>query len=265
MNHRLNDLKRVFSVHSFPTALKVFFTFFYNRMMGLLRINPKNSQITKKTDENFDQKWEVDTSGILISDKTDIVGNNWFHGQKYQGCDPDILQELLNKLTINYENFTFLDLGSGKGHALLIASTFPFNKIIGVEYSRQFTEIALKNIQQFNDEEKRCKKIEAICMDASLFPIPTDPLVIFMNNPFGKKVMTEVVKNVTNSFQQNKRPIIVIYFYAEFAHLWRHNKINKETRISKNDTLFIFDDQNAAFPEYLWNPDGISKVPGKIS
>ena len=47
------------------------------------------------------------------------------------------LVEILADLGIYYPDCVFLDLGAGKGRALLLASQFPFKRIVGVEFSIQ--------------------------------------------------------------------------------------------------------------------------------
>src|ERR1700719_3166712 len=44
------------------------------------------------------------------------------------------------------EAYTFVDIGAGKGRALLLAAELPFRKVIGVELSEELARIAQKNI-----------------------------------------------------------------------------------------------------------------------
>jgi predicted RNA methylase len=144
-------------------------------------------------------------------------------------------------LGIRYDKFTFIDLGSGKGRAIMVASSFPFKKIIGVEYSRHLDKIARINLSHYPDVEKQCKDIDLICSDAELFPIPAGPLIVYIYNSFGKQVMNKVVKNILNSYYQDKRQIIVIYFNAEFADVLRNSGSLKEKRISKKNAIYATD------------------------
>jgi len=47
---------------------------------------------------------------------------------------------VLEKLSINHSEFTFIDFGSGKGRVLFLASEYPYKKIIGVELARMLHE-----------------------------------------------------------------------------------------------------------------------------
>lgn len=46
-----------------------------------------------------------------------------------------VLRQILDRLPLDFEEYTFIDLGSGKGRALLIASEYPFRAVVGVELS----------------------------------------------------------------------------------------------------------------------------------
>jgi predicted RNA methylase len=197
-----------------------------------------NRTLVRAHDLEFDQEWGVDTSGFLVPDKSEVVGSNWIYGTRYQGCDATALHELLSDLSIQYELFTFIDFGSGKGRAILTASRFPFRNVIGVEYSEHLNEIAKRNLSRFQKAAKKAKLIDVMCADAAKFQIPEDPLVIFLYHPFGRSVMEDVVNNVVTSFQRNPRRIIVLYSNARFVDVWKNTGFLHEIRISKNITTY---------------------------
>ena len=49
--------------------------------------------------------------------------------------EPARFRKVLASLQIAFHDYTFIDFGSGKGRALLLASEFPFKRIIGLEFS----------------------------------------------------------------------------------------------------------------------------------
>lgn len=191
-----------------------------------------------ESDLEFDSKYNVDTSGSFLPQYSNISGQSWFLGSKYQAANANVLSAVLIQLKINYEHFTFIDLGAGKGRAILLASQFPFKKVIGVEYDTELCEIAKKNLLHFPDAEKKCKNCEIICADASQFKFPEDPLVIFLFNPFRGKVMTQLVENITTFYQKNRREIIVVYFTPVCADIWRNTNFMHEFSISESVIIF---------------------------
>lgn len=177
----------------------------------------------------FDRKWGVETSGIILPDKSEVIGNNWLYGTRYQGIDPVSLDKALNQLEIRYGDFTFIDFGSGKGRAILVASRFPFKNVIGVEYCPGLNSTARRNIMRFPAHEKKCGDLEVICADAISYPIPDGPLVVFLFNPFGKTVMRELIGNLLRSLRDDAREIIIMYGNAVHENLWINSGFRKDS------------------------------------
>ena len=204
-----------------------------------MSLHRRNLRVFQNSELEFDRKWGVDTSGIVTPISSEVVGSNWVFGIKYQGCNPVALHDILSNLPIQYGDFSFVDFGSGKGRAILVASRFPFKEIIGVEYSESLNKIARRNLATFQNSEKRCMEINVFCADATMFPIPQGPVIIFLFNPFGRQVMATLVKNVLASFEENPWRIIVLYFNPLFADEWARISAFAEIRRSKG--LAIYD------------------------
>ena len=129
----------------------------------------------------------------------------------YEGTKPRIFHRTIRSLKIHPQAYTFVDLGSGKGRALLLASHYPFRRIIGVEYLEDLHNIAARNIKIYRARGRECQRIETVCGDAGAFPMPEDALVIYMNNPFKAPVMERVLGNLRASLETTPRDAIVIY------------------------------------------------------
>jgi hypothetical protein len=174
----------------------------------------------RQIDAEFDEKYGVDTGGTLRFKPEDVVGENWALGGHYEAVEPSSFAEVLNHVQVPFSEFTFIDFGSGKGRSLLLASDFPFKRIVGVEFCPELNVVARENILRYPAAVARREQIEILDADATQYEIPDDPLVIFLNNPFGAPVMTKVVERVAESFQRNPRRIVIIYFWPFFADLW---------------------------------------------
>jgi SAM-dependent methyltransferase len=130
---------------------------------------------------------------------------------KYQPSEPGLFHRILNELKIRYEEFTFIDLGSGKGRTLLMASEYAFRKIVGAEIIPELHAIAAENVRRYTNERQKCFAIETWLGDAREFPLPDGPLVIYLFNPFPADVLREVLRRIRFSFVENPREIYVIY------------------------------------------------------
>lgn len=118
----------------------------------------------------------------------------------YEGCYP--VRKLLSKLNIN-EKDSILDIGCGKGLFLYYARKFNFNKIVGIEYSENLSNIAKNNFSLIND-----KRIRVINIDARLFSYYEDYNYFFINNPFSAEIMDFVIDNI---IENRKSTVTVIY------------------------------------------------------
>lgn len=113
--------------------------------------------------------------------------------------------------TVDFETFTFIDLGSGKGRALLLAAMYPFARIVGVEVQPELNTVAINNIERFHEPGQQCQSIESICCDAREYEFPLTNIVLYLFNPFPDYVLRDVLKNLVASAKRNPRSIEVLY------------------------------------------------------
>jgi len=132
------------------------------------------------------------------------------NGTDYHPSHPKFVRSLLGSLKIDYSQYTFVDLGSGKGRVLLIACEYPFRRIIGVEFAKQLHDIAQRNIASYRGS-RECADITSVWLDVAEFTIPIEPIIFFMFNPFRPPVMREVIGNIVGSLQKYPRPCLLIY------------------------------------------------------
>ena len=130
---------------------------------------------------------------------------------QYQPSEPLLFHEILERLPISHEHFMFLDLGSGKGRTLLMASDYPFRRIIGAEIIPELHEIAVQNIERYRSEQQKCFALEAWLGDALEFPFPEESMVVYLFNPFPADILREVLARLRSSVVQHPREAYVIY------------------------------------------------------
>lgn len=159
----------------------------------------------------FDIKYGTDTSGIIKPEALDIPDDKIMHAVRYQTAIVDVFFDALKSLPIDFEEFLFVDLGSGKGRALLLASEYPFKAIWGVELSLSLQAIANRNIQIYKSESQRCHLVQSICEDVTKFQIPKEKIVFYLFNPFDDHVMCTVARNIEDSLQEYFRDIYIVY------------------------------------------------------
>ncbi len=194
----------------------------------LLKSSLSSRRRKEKADElriqqQFDNDFKVDTAGIIPLNSMKVVGPNLDHGHYYTGTDPKLFQRVMQELPINHEDFTFIDYGSGKGKALLLASLWNFMAVVGVEFAKILHETALQNCRSFVHPEKKCHDIRSTHIDATQFDLPITPLLLYFYNPFSEAVMSAVLKKIETSLIDYPRDVWICYTYLIQTHLWmRH-------------------------------------------
>jgi predicted RNA methylase len=105
----------------------------------------------------------------------------------------------------------FLDLGSGKGRALLLAAQHGFRRVVGVEFSPQLCRLARANIATFEKSTPLPSPIEIVEADAARYEIGSDLNVFYLYNPFEPPVLSKVLENLRRSVASAPRRIWLIY------------------------------------------------------
>lgn len=165
----------------------------------------------------FDLLHGVRTGGRERLETLDLATANDIQKRRYEGIDPKLFNRILKNLGIDYSRFVFIDLGSGKGRALMLASMFPFKKVIGLEFSRTLWEISTANLRRFRTLRPKARPVETVLTDAAVYPLPNEPTVFFFFNAFGADVMTRVLENLRLSAERNPRDILFVYVYPQEA------------------------------------------------
>jgi SAM-dependent methyltransferase len=144
----------------------------------------------------FDHEHGVDTAGIVRLDELAFESESKVHGTRYEAITPEAFHGVLARVDLGDRDLTFVDLGSGKGRAVLLASLYPFRRIVGVEFSPELDEVARRNVERFSHPEQRCDDIELRCEDAAAYELPADPVLVYIYNSFDRPLMQRVLANL---------------------------------------------------------------------
>ena len=105
--------------------------------------------------EAFDARFGTDTAAPVFG--SDRKPGAYF----YVATTASLIYEILNYLALQPDTFAFVDMGSGKGRALLVASEFAFAKIVGIELSSHLHRIAAENIKRYGPKTQQCTALRA--------------------------------------------------------------------------------------------------------
>jgi len=169
-------------------------------------------------DEAFDRANDVETGGIQRLFDLSIKGDNARHANHHVAADPDEFRAAVGSLDLDLASCGFVDLGSGKGRALMLACAFPFATITGVEFAGELIERARANIGRLPPADQA--RISLVHEDAACFEFAPGPLVVFLYNPFGAELMARVARRLLASWQRDPRPVRVVYINAASERAW---------------------------------------------
>ena len=174
----------------------------------------------------FDLEHGVDTSGLLFAEHLSSGHAHDDHINAYWGTPPSGFRGIIGRWrqaiygTANaIEDYCFLDIGCGKGRALMLASEAPFQRIVGVELNPALTAIAERNLAKWNAASHPCANIEVLNLDALAAPIPDGPVVVYIYNSFNLYVMLPFLERLHILAQERSSPIDLIYAQPQQARL----------------------------------------------
>lgn len=187
---------------------------------ALLELLPSRRKVAFG-DLDYDWEHSVDTTRSSVGAGTQFLTG--VMARPYFATEPWLFEQIMDAIPVDLSQFTFVDLGSGKGRVLLMASDYPFKRIIGVEFIPELHRAAQKNISGYSagdsNDRQQCRQIETVCMDARDFQFPDGPLVVYLFNPFSESTFAQVLENLQRSIEQSPRPVYIAYRFREFESL----------------------------------------------
>ena len=179
----------------------------------------------------FDQLHGTDTSG-LIPGSVIVQGTSAKLEEltAYYGVAPSILHGLLDiwlhrTTPFPIEKTVFLDIGAGKGRALLLASQFPFLRVEGVELNPDLARIANANISLWNND-LQANALSPLTLhhaDATTHPLPLEPTLAFLFHPFELPLLRRFLRHIETSQATHSQPFDLLYANAEHDSYLDHH------------------------------------------
>jgi SAM-dependent methyltransferase len=173
-----------------------------------------------RRDRQFDRRHNIDTAGTLLPSAFGVPKAAHRLSVRYLSSEPEEFERGILRLPQTFEDFTFIDLGSGKGKVLFMASAYPFRRIVGVELSPKLHRVAELNVGKYRSSAQRCHRIELVCANALEYEFPEEPIVVYLYNPFLAELQGRVAARLRASYERNPRPVYVVYINPVHAGEW---------------------------------------------
>jgi SAM-dependent methyltransferase len=146
------------------------------------------------------------------------------------------LDRVLKNISIN-ENDSILDIGCGKGGALITLSKYHFQAVDGLDISDKLLSIAKTNFKKLN-----IGKVKLFHANAVTFTDLDNYTFIYMANPFPASIMKTVISNLDTSIKKHPREITIIYY----------NPVCHDVIVSESDFRVVMKIHNFGSPFWIY-------------
>jgi SAM-dependent methyltransferase len=182
----------------------------------------------------FDAAHGVETGGLIPAGDLVTGHSSDAHVTAYYGVAPSILRglvELWRETAPPHRvgQYSFVDIGAGKGRAMLVASELGFRQVIGIELNPAMAEIAQRNLEHWSESRAadetalRAAPVRVVEMDALEFEFPAGPAVAFLFHPFEAPLLRRLLRRMEAQFAQRPGDLDVLYVNAECAAVFDRN------------------------------------------
>jgi len=170
----------------------------------------------------FDLEFGVRTSGLVAGRNLKIGHRHDRHNTAYYGVAPSVFRELVarwrrSRPAAMIDEYSFVDLGAGMGRAMMLATEYPFRKVVGVELNPTLARIGRKNMALWRATGRALAPMRMVCRDATEFELPAGPCVVFLFNPFGATVL----KRLLAAWSDRRELLDILYVNNEQERLLR--------------------------------------------
>ncbi len=176
----------------------------------------------------FDRTHRVDTGGLIYADGLSTGHKHDIHSAGYYATAPSLFRGAIEHWIATLEqspglsDYSFVDIGCGKGRVVLLASEYAFREVIGVELNPQLASTARRNLNRWMRRSRRpCRNVRIAQGDALSFPLPDGPVVLFFFNSFEREMAEMWLARLGEIARHRNHPLDLIYIHPEFDALVR--------------------------------------------
>ena len=182
----------------------------------------------------FDQAHGVDTSGLVPASDLVTGHPNDTHVTAYYGVAPSILRALIGLWRDTpppepIHRYSFVDVGAGKGRAMMVASQLPFEQVVGIELNPAMAEAARRNFTLWSGAHAADPTAPELApmklyeQDALTVELPLRPTLLFLFHPFEAPVLRALLRQIETRFAPTPGLLDLLYVNAEHAAVLDRN------------------------------------------
>jgi SAM-dependent methyltransferase len=152
------------------------------------------------------------------------------HITAYYAIAPSILDTIIDlwlqrSPAFAIDRYTLLDIGAGKGRAILTAAQHPFHQVIGIEINPTLAATARANISAFtrSPAASLLSPVTVLEGDVLEVPLPDTPTVVTLFHPFEAPVLRHFLARLEHHFSEHAGQLDILYINAEHASVLDRN------------------------------------------
>ncbi|MGO9876442.1 MAG: class I SAM-dependent methyltransferase [Acidimicrobiia bacterium] len=165
----------------------------------------------------FDREMGIDAGGFV--DPTTMNIDPALAGKInfYLASQPSIVQRSIERIPDPADS-TFLDIGCGKGRPMMVASQFPFARIVGWELSADLAAVAIANFSNALGADGSAR-FDVVVGNAVEMRFPAGRLVVFVYHAMGCELLQQLVHNLERALESDVEHVYFVYYNPVCAEI----------------------------------------------
>jgi SAM-dependent methyltransferase len=163
-----------------------------------------------------DRRYGMTTRGIVRNEHTLRAKTRDGSANYYQAISLKGFRRVVDAAHVDPSTTTFVDLGAGRGRAVILAAHHGFRNVLGVELDPVLTEQARANLARWEARRGRSGlppvRVEIHTGDAVHVELPRTPVLLFLYNSFGPAPLRILLERVIAAHEAGPRPMTLCYF-----------------------------------------------------
>jgi SAM-dependent methyltransferase len=178
----------------------------------------------------FDVKYGTDTQTHVGVEALGIDRRLARHAVHYEPSTIPKIRRALRQLRIRHGDYSFIDVGSGKGIVSLLAAQYPFRRVIGIEISAVLHHTAEKNLALYRASCTLRAPVHFVNVNALDYDVTHENQVVYLYNPFDATFLKAFLDRLRP--RTDSADVVVVYV----------NPVHKETLASVATREVLFED-----------------------
>ncbi len=205
--------------------------------LGISMMSPRIPRVRRGSApfHPFDRLHGTSTGSLIPGEHLATGHRHDRHNTAYHGVAPSLFGKLLSRWQAlaahPLQRTAFLDIGAGKGRAMLLAAELPFRRIVGVELHPGLVATAQLNMAIWQAAHTG-PPMRLEQGDVMRMRVPVGPCLAFLFNPFDIILMDRWLTRLKHQFRNRPGQLDLLYVndeqrrllqdeHRDYKELWR--------------------------------------------